>query len=695
MRQRASDLMAVASRYGSFPILLETYRECLQDVFDLPALQEVLNGIQQRHIRVTSVETASASPFARSLLFDYIAEFMYEGDAPLAERRAQALALDRERLRELLGQEELRELLDPSAVDELELELQWLGERRARTRDQVHDLLRRVGDLTLGRSRRRARAGDRVGRLAGRAGHRPPRGAGAHRRRGALGRRRGRGALPRRASACSRRAACPRSSCRPASTPSTACCCAGRAPTRRSPRATRPTRWSLPAALVHDTLRRLEEAGSVLRGEFRPGGTEREWCDPDVLRSLRRRSLARLRREVEPVPAAALGALPAGLARRRQRVGQPRPPARGGRPARGAVPALVGLRTRRAGRARPRLSAAPARRAVRRRRAGLGRPRLARRRRRPGRPVPPRAARPAGADSRPRSRPTSRSTSAFASTWPVAARRSSARSSRPPAGRPTPPSSTRCGTWSGRARSPTTRSTPLRLRLLRKAKTRRPLHLARTGPPEAAGRWSLVARRLDRHRSRPRPGAVAARTARRGHPRVGAGRRRAGRLRGRLPGAARHGGSRQDPPRLLRRGPRRRPVRAARRRRPPARRTHTRRRSDRPGPGRRRPGQRRTAPPWPGPSRSRRAKDPARRRRLRRPGRRRAGAVRRTQSQRPGRAARLRAARAARHRRPAPPGRKRAAPRARRSNASTASRSSTRRCARCSSRPASSASTSA
>src|SRR5205807_71537 len=131
-----------------FPILLETYRECLQDVFDLPALQEVLRGIQQRTIRVTSVETPSASPFARSLLFDYIAEFMYEGDAPLAERRAQALALDRERLRELLGQEELRELLDPAAVADLELELQSLGERRARSRDQLHDLLRRVGDLS-------------------------------------------------------------------------------------------------------------------------------------------------------------------------------------------------------------------------------------------------------------------------------------------------------------------------------------------------------------------------------------------------------------------------------------------------------------------------------------------------------------------------------------------------------------------
>src|SRR5262249_20685168 len=146
-RQRAADLMAVASRYGSFPILLETYRECLQDVFDLPALQDVLRRIQQRHIRLSSVETAAASPFARSLLFDYIAEFMYEGDAPLAERRAQALTLDRERLRELLGQEELRELLDPAAVAELELELQSLSTRQARSRDQLHDLLRRLGDL--------------------------------------------------------------------------------------------------------------------------------------------------------------------------------------------------------------------------------------------------------------------------------------------------------------------------------------------------------------------------------------------------------------------------------------------------------------------------------------------------------------------------------------------------------------------
>src|SRR5438094_7272685 len=141
--------MAVASRYGSFPILLETYRECLQDVFDLPALQDVLRSITQRHIRITSVETASASPFARSLLFDYIAEYMYEGDAPLAERRAQALTLDRDLLAELLGTEELRELLDPEAVAALELDLQGLlRDRWPRDADEGHDLLRRLGDLS-------------------------------------------------------------------------------------------------------------------------------------------------------------------------------------------------------------------------------------------------------------------------------------------------------------------------------------------------------------------------------------------------------------------------------------------------------------------------------------------------------------------------------------------------------------------
>src|SRR5688572_16011996 len=147
-RQKSADLLAVASQYGSFPIVLETYREVLRDVFDMPALVELLGAIRARHIRVVSVESRSASPFASSLMFDYLGSFMYEGDAPLAERRAQALALDRELLAELLGSEELRELLDPEAVADLELELQALSDRRrARTLDGVADLLRRIGDL--------------------------------------------------------------------------------------------------------------------------------------------------------------------------------------------------------------------------------------------------------------------------------------------------------------------------------------------------------------------------------------------------------------------------------------------------------------------------------------------------------------------------------------------------------------------
>ncbi|HLX35668.1 MAG TPA: DEAD/DEAH box helicase, partial [Candidatus Limnocylindrales bacterium] len=144
-RQRAADLLQVASRYGSFPILVETYRECLSDVFDLEALRDLLGGIARRDVTVHSVETVKASPFASSILFDYVAAYMYEGDAPLAERRAGALALDRDLLRELLGQEELRELLDPEALADLELSLQGLAEdRHADSVDHLHDLLRRI-----------------------------------------------------------------------------------------------------------------------------------------------------------------------------------------------------------------------------------------------------------------------------------------------------------------------------------------------------------------------------------------------------------------------------------------------------------------------------------------------------------------------------------------------------------------------
>src|SRR5690242_9202843 len=149
--------MGVALRFPAFPITLETYREVLRDVFDLPALVDVLRQIRSRAIRVEPAATDAASPFARSLVFDYVAAFLYEGDAPLAERKAQALTLDRNLLRELIGGGELRDLLDPDVLIEVENELQQLAEsRRARNVDEVHDLLRRLGDLELDELRARS-----------------------------------------------------------------------------------------------------------------------------------------------------------------------------------------------------------------------------------------------------------------------------------------------------------------------------------------------------------------------------------------------------------------------------------------------------------------------------------------------------------------------------------------------------------
>src|SRR6185369_2744519 len=142
-RLKAQSLLEVARKYGSFPIVLETYRECLQDVFDLPALTGILRRLQTRELDLVEVETASASPFASSLLFDYVANYMYEDDTPAAERRAQALSLDRDLLRELLGQDELRDLLDPAALADVESQLAGTP----RSPDELHDLLRRRGDL--------------------------------------------------------------------------------------------------------------------------------------------------------------------------------------------------------------------------------------------------------------------------------------------------------------------------------------------------------------------------------------------------------------------------------------------------------------------------------------------------------------------------------------------------------------------
>ena len=148
-RKRAYDLLSVASRYPSFPILLEAYRECMRDVFDMPALLETLRAIRQRNVRVHVADTRTPSPFASSLLFSYVANYIYDGDAPLAERRAQALSIDQEQLRDLLGDADLRELLDADAIREVEEQLQGLLEtQRVRSADGIHDLLLRIGDLT-------------------------------------------------------------------------------------------------------------------------------------------------------------------------------------------------------------------------------------------------------------------------------------------------------------------------------------------------------------------------------------------------------------------------------------------------------------------------------------------------------------------------------------------------------------------
>ncbi len=148
-RKRAYDLLSVASQYASFPIVLEAYRECLRDVFDMPALMETLRNIGSRSLRVHTVDSRTPSPFASALLFSYVANYIYDGDAPLAERRAQALSIDQDQLRELMGDADLRELLDANAIEETEEQLQCLAETyQARNMDGVHDLLMRVGDLT-------------------------------------------------------------------------------------------------------------------------------------------------------------------------------------------------------------------------------------------------------------------------------------------------------------------------------------------------------------------------------------------------------------------------------------------------------------------------------------------------------------------------------------------------------------------
>ena len=298
-RLRAQSLLQVAERYGSFPIVLETYRELLQDHFDLPALRELLSRLQTREISLVAVETAEASPFAQSLAFDFVARAMYEDDTPAAERRMQALTLDRDLLRELLGADELRDLLDPDALVSVERDL---AAAPGPGPDGLHDLLRRSGDLTRGeladrgddvetaaeqllRERRALRvriAGeDRLiaiedaGRFRDALGVAPPAGVPAaflepveHALAGLL----------------------------------------ARFARRRGPFTTADaaTRYGLADDVCESELAALEAAGRLVRGGLRPGGTGIDWCDPDVLRRIRRASVAALRRAIEPVEPAAI-----------------------------------------------------------------------------------------------------------------------------------------------------------------------------------------------------------------------------------------------------------------------------------------------------------------------------------------------------------------------------------------------------
>jgi ATP-dependent Lhr-like helicase len=300
LRKRSYDLLSVASRYPKFPLLLEAYRECLRDVFDMPALLETLRAIEQRQLRVHVVETRKPSPFASSLLFSYVANFMYEGDAPLAERRAQALTIDQEQLRELLGEADLRELLDAGAIAEVEEAAQCLAENyRARSADGIHDLCLRLGDLTreeLGRRVIDPELLTHVDRLIRSQRLLELRIAGEKRLIAAEDAARYRDGLgiplpPGLAAALLEPVAHPALEL-----------------VRRYARTHGPftlreavDRFALDTEAVEIALRQLAHEGRVLEGGFRPGGLHREWCDAEILRQIRRKSLARLRREVEPV----------------------------------------------------------------------------------------------------------------------------------------------------------------------------------------------------------------------------------------------------------------------------------------------------------------------------------------------------------------------------------------------------------
>ncbi|HEX5189759.1 MAG TPA: DEAD/DEAH box helicase [Streptosporangiaceae bacterium] len=311
-RQRAAQLLAVASGYGSFPIVLETMRECLQDVFDVPALTGLMRDLAGRKVRLVEVETASGSPFARSLLFRYIGAFMYEGDAPLAERRAQALALDSALLAELLGQADLRELLDPQTVADAERDLQRLSaSRQCSSAEQLADMIMQIGPLSAdeiaARCAEPAAARAWIAELAGQRRVIDVRIAGeqrvaaiedAGRLRDALG-----VALPTGVPVAFTELL-----------PDPLGDLMSRYARSHGPLTASDVahRYGLGIAVVTGALHRLTANGRVVEGEFLPSLAGPQWCDAGVLRTLKRRCLAKLRQEVEPVPAQVFAAfLPA------------------------------------------------------------------------------------------------------------------------------------------------------------------------------------------------------------------------------------------------------------------------------------------------------------------------------------------------------------------------------------------------
>ena len=295
-RLKSQNLLEVARDFPRFPVVLETYRECLQDVFDLPALTDLLEKLHARSLSLVEVETPTASPFASSLLFDYVATYMYEGDTPNAERRAAALALDRDLLRELLGQEELRELIDPEALVEVEDQLQHRTEMgKAGDRDALQQLLRNIGDLTTEEAAERVSEGysakSMLEKLAGERRIAKVRIAGEERWIASED-----AGLYRDSLGVPPPPGLPESFLEEHPD-------AMRALVRRYAR----THGPFPTGQLMQRygvdpgppLRELEGEGALVRGELLPGGTEREWCDSDVLRRVRRASLARLRKEVE------------------------------------------------------------------------------------------------------------------------------------------------------------------------------------------------------------------------------------------------------------------------------------------------------------------------------------------------------------------------------------------------------------